>query len=451
MIYRWVLPLLIAAELAGAGVLIASRLSRPMPPLPDLSRLDEATATDLRALHTRAAGSWEAWQELGEAYMAFGYFCEAEACFRNIADRDPDSFAIRYGWAYTLQRLGRLDEAVVHFRRAAEVAPPDMVAACRYHLGRCHLRREDVTTAEQAFRKASGFPPADFQMAKILVRSGSPEQALPILESLTRQEPDDLQPLQLMARVKQTLKLPAAAAELSHRSERATGKIQLTDHHQFLGPIRFRYGASREVLENARLRQRGRPDQAAANYHAMMPRLHVWDRCKIGPMLAELELQLGRAETAERLLLELFEYSNMTLQTLMLLGDAQAIQGRADEALETYTRALRIRSTADLHRRVAMHWNNAGDSERAKFHAASADCCDGVDAFRENELDLARQALEKSLQVAPQNHVAWFYLGEVRRAAGLHDRARDAYRRCLELNPAHGRAHSRIAIDPRTD
>ena len=47
--------------------------------------------------------------------MAYGYFPEAEACYRRAAALQPGSFWIVYGWAFCLERLGRTDEAIERF------------------------------------------------------------------------------------------------------------------------------------------------------------------------------------------------------------------------------------------------------------------------------------------------------------------------------------------------
>src|SRR5690606_31826274 len=159
------------------------------------ARLDKATAGDLRNLRQQAGTSAESWRELGEAYLAYGYFPEAEATLRHASQRQPDSFATLYAWAYALQRLGRLEEAVEVFREALDVARDEMVSACWYHIGRCQLRREDAPAAAQAFARAPGFAPARYQHAKILLRSGRVHESIEILEMLVETFPGHLQPL----------------------------------------------------------------------------------------------------------------------------------------------------------------------------------------------------------------------------------------------------------------
>jgi Tfp pilus assembly protein PilF len=60
--------------------------------------------------------------------------------------------------------------------------------------------------------------------------------------------------------------------------------------------------------------------------------------------------------------------------------------------------------------------------------------------FRQTRLVEAQAALRESVKIDDEYPHAWFYLGEIGRYMGDSQAARDAYDRCLELNPDHGRA-----------
>jgi cytochrome c-type biogenesis protein CcmH/NrfG len=52
--------------------------------------------------------------------------------------------------------------------------------------------------------------------------------------------------------------------------------------------------------------------------------------------------------------------------------------------------------------------------------------------------------LRKAAAIEPDLPEIWLYLGESERLTGKPAQAEAAYRRCLELNPAQGRAHAGI-------
>ena len=60
--------------------------------------------------------------------------------------------------------------------------------------------------------------------------------------------------------------------------------------------------------------------------------------------------------------------------------------------------------------------------------------------FRNNRLKSAGEAVERSLELNPQDPQAWFYNAEIKRLLGDEAAAIAAYQKCLKLNPNHGRA-----------
>jgi len=447
---RVTLPaVLIALELLAGGAAIGWRLSRPTPPEVNWSRLDPATAEDLQELRSRVGRSSANWLQLGEAYLAFGFLPEAEATLAEALSLEPDSFDIRYARGYTLQRLGRLDEAIDQLQLAAQVAPAVKESTCWYHIGRCQLRKEATKEAEPAFRRHPNFPPSAFQRAKILVRSDRANEALPILDELDRRFPGSLQPRQLRALAEAALKRPEDPAQVRRLIEAAPEKIQLTDHHQFLGPTRFRYGAGAKVSALQGLRSKGQDKLAAAGFLELMGSLNAEDRHKIAPMLADLELRLQQPEITERLLNEYFESAAVTPNTLMLLGDSQTMQRNWDQAMEIYQRVLQMRPGSEIHRRLALCFERVKDEEKARSHTARALCYEGIEAFRRNELPEAAAALNEAVRLDSSQHLAWFYLGEVESSGGNRLMGRQAYEQCLKLQPNFGRAEAALRDSSR--
>ena len=70
---RRFLLLIVALELLSSAGMVAWRCIRPIPPNPDLSRLPRSTIRDIQRLQQAARDDHLAgWQELGEAYLAYG-------------------------------------------------------------------------------------------------------------------------------------------------------------------------------------------------------------------------------------------------------------------------------------------------------------------------------------------------------------------------------------------
>ena len=82
----------------------------------------------------------------------------------------------------------------------------------------------------------------------------------------------------------------------------------------------------------------------------------------------------------------------------------------------------------------------AGDVSLAKRHRGLQEFRSGVDALQHNRLDEAHSALDQAVAMVPDHVSAWFYLAETCRFLDRQGQAEHAYRKCLELNPDHGRA-----------
>lgn len=437
---HWLLPCFVLVELAALGGTVAWRRSLPTAPVLELERFDSLTAADLENLRSRVGTDPARWRELGEACMAYGYFPEAEACFIRSDELQPENFETIYAWAYTLQRLGRLEESLERFREAGRLSPPQMLTACRHNLGRTLLRMEEVERAEGYFRYDPNFLPSSYQLAKILARTNRQDEAIALIDSTLDQIPDLMQPLQLRARIAEEQGNPHMAAHYWERAERSDDKIPLADHHLYLNPIRFRYGAARKISELVMERDERDKTAAAAGMHELLQQLDFWDARKMVPTLAELELELGRPEVAEQLLRDHFKTSSIMPETLRMLGDAQRGQGQQAEALDTYLRALKLRPNDQIHGRLKQVFEESGEAAQAQSHAAHELMHRGMNAYRRGELRSALNALEAAVELDPEEAQAWFSLAETLRAGGAFEQAEQAYARCLEIAPNHRRA-----------
>ncbi|HBL46346.1 MAG TPA: hypothetical protein DDZ90_23465, partial [Planctomycetaceae bacterium] len=77
------LLILLVVELGYCGYLIADRMARPLPVLPDAESIDPLLMTDFRELAVQAeSGSSKEWIRLGQAFLGQGFYGYAENCFR---------------------------------------------------------------------------------------------------------------------------------------------------------------------------------------------------------------------------------------------------------------------------------------------------------------------------------------------------------------------------------
>lgn len=445
---RYALILLLVVEIAVIGWLFADRLRRPEPPVIDVTRLDSSTATDLQNLRRRVIeeSTPDTWQELAEAYMAYGYFPQAEVCYEYRDRIEPQSVYATFGWAYCLERLGRMREAIVQFRRAAERADDQLVQACWYHVGRNALCLEDAAQAESAFRKVKQFPPAKYQLAKLLVRSGRVNEAMPLLDEMDEQSPRELVVLQLRARAEDRLGNRAAAATFRDRAERADHELVLNEGPELLNPMMVRYGLGKDLYRCGSFRESGfLAAESQCIYDVFREHPDQWWYLRRAVMqCAKTEIQLGNSGRALDLLDWIFEHTNVTAEALELLGDAWHLKGSPERARDAWDRSWRMRPSETVHRKLAAYFRQNENPEAANRHAALADHEAGRVAFGYDQLEIAQKAFARAVERRPDLAHSWYYLGEVRRLLGNLPESRAAFHHCLEQDPYHGRALDRL-------
>jgi tetratricopeptide (TPR) repeat protein len=178
------------AVLGLALVPVACRPSASGPeiPLPSLAGVELEVAEAInqaRAAVLREPDSSKAWGDLGDHYFVHNFLAHAAQCYSRAAELDPESFLWPYRLGYSLiknhpelalpaferslaslqsyapaheiyasalDRLGRTDEAIEHYRLASQLDAKRPVADTS--LGRIALARRDFETARTHLEEA---------------------------------------------------------------------------------------------------------------------------------------------------------------------------------------------------------------------------------------------------------------------------------------------------------
>ena len=247
------LLLLLVIELGYCGFLVAKRLSRPLPVLPDAQYVDPVMMEDYQELARQAeTGSSQEWLKLGQAFLGQGFYSYAENCFRQAAEMAPDNLEAKASYAFCLERTGRTQASTLEYeklvplkiKRAAPFASRNHFL---YEIGKNYLREENAERAEEAFRKNKDFQPAEYQLAKLLVRSGRAEEALPIINSNLSDIPNSLNFLFLQSRALEELGRKEEALQAAEKVERAFDIVPMNFNTQFLKPFSVRHGIEKEL------------------------------------------------------------------------------------------------------------------------------------------------------------------------------------------------------------
>jgi tetratricopeptide (TPR) repeat protein len=442
-LWQKLLPLVVVGELVLLAVLIAARSSARPLPQPTLTRFDPSVAAEIRRLQDNFdASRADEWVRLADEYRTFGLFADADYCFRQGHELGPANGDYLLLWGVTLDRAGRFDEALQRYAEA-EKASPQLAPLCRLYRGLIYLRLGKTQQAEQWLRKADELPKAKVMLARYLMRAGRARQAIELLDDLLREFPLEVRVNQLRGWAEEELGNPAAAVPYAERSLRGSKNVQAfpgftgqevtapVDEQRRMAAFVGRLADAQREADAGRFAEaiRLRREQAAG------PR-----RPEADFTVAGWELNLGRAADAIATLQSSRARYGPDLPSINLLGRAYTLAGKHDEARAAWFEALNIKPDADLHRRLADSFSQTGDKSAAQRHAALAAFEDGKAAWLGNNLQVARDHLEKAGQTLSDHLLTWFYLAETRRFLGDREGARAAYQHCLKLNPYHGRS-----------
>jgi tetratricopeptide (TPR) repeat protein len=98
-----------------------------------------------------------------------------------------------------------------------------------------------------------------------------------------------------------------------------------------------------------------------------------------------------------------------------------------------------------VREKLAILYRNANKMQLANHHRGLSHYERGKLAWRENQVAPALAEFEKAAELLDNHAHTWFYLAEARQLQNDDEGAREAYKRCLDIDPDHGRALRRLA------
>ena len=264
-------------------------------------------------------------------------------------------------------------------------------------------------------------------------RSGEVPSPQRCAERLVRTTGDEYQAASVMVHVKYR---PPFTNQFDHALRQAAARRQRDDlHRRLLAPKEV--DAARRAYEAALAQS---PGNWELHYH-----------------FGALALVWGRAALAEEHLRIALQSVPWDVRTCNLLGNALADQGRFDEALVQYGKALEIDPEfieAEKNLAVALADVGRGDEALAHFRKVLEIHPDFVEA-RDNlgrllagrgQFDEAVVQFRKALEIDPDYAEAHDDLGQALFQQGMPDEAAEQFRKAVEIKPDFAEAHNNLAL-----
>ena len=427
---------------------------------------------------------------LGFAYLELGSMQQAEAEFESVVRLDPHSAGGYYwlGGVYFLQ--ARYEDTIDVFQQALEKLPGWSVA---YHsLGMSYFERHNHDAAEIAFNKA----------LELMQKSESPRYEVPLSSfgtggygwSIKLSPANALYFLGLIASQRgsfnnaktywrQAVEVGPPLAEVYFELGVAYNKdgqwensvrvlreaIQLRPEmpaaHYQLARAYFKLGKMTEGNRELKEFQRLKTTYARLNAQHTVIR-QAPDAAITLSGLARKYLQEEKYADASREFQKALWHNPSLAEAYSGLGHAYVGLGRLDDALEAQLKAIELEpNKAEAHVAKGLILLKQSENSQTKTdyeHALSA-CRKGIELnpklqvpilvraaigrsyLQEGKLTQASRQFEEILKVDPNFGEAHYYLGVTRVRQRDFEKAEEAYRRAIDLDPSSAKAHERLA------
>lgn len=449
---------LLLAVIALELGLIASRfIFATALPRMDWQTTEPATVRDIEAVETRrASGTPDDWFELGETYRTFGFFPEAEYCYRKSDSLVPSRPVVLYCIAVTLDLLGRTAEATAGYRKVLQLLednegivtkpydPTVLGQYCWLRIGEDKLREENPVEAEKALLNASLLPKARLLLARMYYRSGRADEASQLMDEMVEQFPGFMDFAQMKSWAEAELgRIDNARAfdNLALRNDKRPPLWDLT--YPEVRERRDKFGSLRWYNLSQQAAAKGLDKEA----HELAQRAvtSMWTE-EYAQQLAALDLKGNSSKRAIELLKQSLFHTGGNAAGFVLLGEARLQSGDIAKALESWQFADQFEPDSSQRSRMAVGYQKLGDAAEARRQTGLGHYQAGKTLWLKNDLAPAAARFEEASRVLPDHAHTWFYLGEIRRLQGDKLGAETAYRRCLVINPNHGRALRAVGL-----
>jgi tetratricopeptide (TPR) repeat protein len=300
------------------------------------------------------------WFMLAGIHSVLGRMDDVIACCRKVTALDPNRFDALYNLGVALQHRGKFDEAVDSYQRVIALKPD--FAPAHANLGMALWKLERLEEAEAASRDAIRLDPNQIHamnsLGLVLRARKRPDEALAVFDDLVRRVPQMPEAHHNLGLCLGTLDRPDEARAQLEEAIRL--KPDYHEAHTELGKLAFTEKRYTDAIVHFERASYLNPDDAEgwmrlaeANWsEEKYPEvLRAVERAvKVRPDWAEAYEVLGRAQieagggieagrNAEKNFRKATELKPDFADAHLRLGNSLRLQGRYEEALESYRRA----------------------------------------------------------------------------------------------------------------
>lgn len=329
---------------------------------------------------------------------------DTETLMKHMLAMTPQSASLNNGMGHFLFKAGKVDEAILYYRKALSINPRDSQANSNLGVALAEkgLTEEAFAYYSKAAASKSNDPAFYNNMGNALLHQGKFRQAVQQYQKALSIRP----------------RYPSARYNLADALHKQGKLEQAAREYRRALELNPRYAECHNNLGSV-LADQGKPAQAISQYRQAL---------KIDPTLANAHYNLA-----------------ITLTEI----------GQTDEAIEEYRKAIGIKPDYfDAHNNLAVVLSQTGKFEEAIPHFIEMLKVNPRDADTRNNFGAAlasmgrnSQAIEQfrqALQIEPENSNVHYNLAVNLEQVGRVEEAVRHYRQSLRIKPNHKRARQRL-------
>lgn len=442
-----ILGVFLVVEIVLCITLLYKHSLRHEPLLPDVTFDDPLLEEELIELaHATKSGQSGDLNAYADALLGRGFYSEAEHAYRTTLKLFPENQIAQFGLAFCLDRTGRTKASTVEYLKVAKMAKHqgELVGSRQhalYQTGKNYLREENKEAALDLFEENKDFEPASYQLAKLLLKQGQTEEALPIIKSILEKAPNSLKFNSLLLHALE--EADAERLNAARMLERSRYIVPVDLNTNYVQPLSERTGINKKIASYSRLIGKGNMDLLASslrNIWKLIENTNLLQKQNILMSMMEVEYQRRNPEAILQAVADSRALGISSAEMLQMEGAAYALQGNTDRAVELWEHAIKMSPNIPLHQMLSNYYQTQNNQPARKHHSAQAGLLTTKMHYWNNDLETAKKAAMLTMQLDSELPQIWFYLGEIESGLGNDKDALKAYQKCLELNPNHGRA-----------
>ncbi|MFK7767082.1 MAG: tetratricopeptide repeat protein [Mariniblastus sp.] len=440
---RQTIFLLIAllVECVVLGLICNAKLQQAAAPVPRIDAMDSVTAEEISKLADDCTTGPE-FHKLGIFYLGLNFYPEAAFALGRASELTADSAELAFDYGFALKLIGETEKSNEQFQKAIDLKSAKSAEAM-YFIGRNHLRTEDSEKALTAFNKAARIPKAKYESARIATREGRFDDAKELLKDIGRSQPNRVQTSSLLATIAEKQEQQPQKIRFEIETDAKWKGIDEPNNVEWkrINYEEGKIGFSRKQAELIASIK----DQMVVGSIAKLRKLQddEWNR-DIQDFFIERAFKTSRFEEAIKLIEERNARVGPSSKWLSRLGECHLNNGNHEEAIKAWIRGAELFSDGGgrtCYESISRYYTSVKpDIQKSIPFQVEGLGAMIFESVQHRQFNDGFGFAKKLVSLDPSSAESSYLLGVTQLGTGRLEEAVSSFKKCIELDPTHGRA-----------